>query len=200
MMILRYSHASPFARKVAVVANELGITDQLQLRPTQVRVDDPELFSQNPLAKIPVLITENGEPLFDSKVICEYLDVRFGGGRLTPAGGDARWRALTWINLSDGMTDAGLLARQEHARDPSSRSEDAVRFQLAKVERGLDWFNTAPNLDPHEWGMKEIALACALEWLIFRFGDFYTLNKRAYLANWYASVKTKPSFADPARP
>lgn len=194
-MLLRYSSTSPFARKVMVVASELGISHLITLQPAAVRTHDPELFGQNPLGKIPVLITGNGDSIFDSKVICEYLDLTFGGGRLMPLSGDERWTAMAWINLADGMVDAGLLARQEAARTPPQRSEEAVRFQLEKVERSLDWFNGKLSIETSAFGMKEIALACAVEWLNFRYGEDYTLAGRSRLAKWYDSVKLESSFA-----
>lgn len=198
MMQLRYSTTSPFARKVIVVANELGIADKLELLTTKVRVHDELFFAQNPLAKIPVLITENGDSIFDSKVICEYLDSKFAGGRLLPATGVARWRALTWINLADGMVDAGLLARQEETRPSQQRSLEALQFQLDKVTRSLDWFDRNTLTETDKFGIKEITLACAVEWLIFRFGENTTLNGRGQLASWYKHIKSRPSFTHPA--
>jgi glutathione S-transferase len=196
MMMLRYSHHSPFARKVVAVAAELGVADRLHIQPTPLRVHDSDLFAQNPLGKVPVLITEEGDFIFDSRTICEYLDVRFGDGKLVPAVGDGRWQAMTWISLADGMIDAALLARQEEARRPELRSEEALRFQLEKVERSLDWFDARLRLEGNAYTLKEISLACAVEWLVFRFGEDFTYGERSRLAAWYKQVKSKPFFAE----
>lgn len=196
MMILRYSQTSPFARKILVVAQALEISGRIQRVPAKVRVNDPELFAQNPLGQIPVLITEEGIALHDSKVICEYLNMRFGNGRLLPPAGTQRWQALTAIHLADGMIDAGLLARQEDQRMPPQRCETSIEFQLAKVKRALEWFNAKAALDPHSWLLPEITLACALEWLSLRLGTDCALDRHARLANWYADVKTRLSIPD----
>lgn len=199
-MLLRYSSISPFAKKVRVVAAELGITDKIKLMPTVLRTDNAEFFAQNPLAKIPVLVTDNGLSLSDSKVICEYLDTEFGQSQLIPTTGDERWQALTDISLADGMVDAGLLARQATARSDETNPDNDIEFQMQKVARSLDRFNARVDTSHSAFHMKEIALACALEWIVFRFGTPYTFDGRDKLATWYNAVKLRPSMSDPTIP
>lgn len=197
MMLLRYSPTSPFAKKVCVVAAELGITHKISLVPTRVREENVEFFADNPLAKIPVLITASGYPIYDSKVICAYLDAEYGDEALSAPAGDERWHASTKISLADGLVNAGLLARYESRRPDESRSDDDITFQMAKIKRGLDWFNQHHALDPSRFQMEDIALACALEWLSFRFGMSTTFNERGQLKSWYDVVKLRPSMAEP---
>src|SRR4029078_9455186 len=112
---LHYSAASPFVRKVLVCANELGLADQVELVPTKVVPSEPNLeyARVNPLMKVPSLVLDDGLVLFDSVVICEYLDARAGGGKLFPAPGDARWRALRLHAAANGLLDAAVLNRYE---------------------------------------------------------------------------------------
>ena len=118
-MKLYFSPTSPYVRKCLVSAHELGLVDRIQLlaanaHPVQ---RDATLIASNPLGKVPTLLTDDGTPLYDSRVICEYLD-HLAGGSLFPRTGDARWAALTLQSLADGMLDAALLARYEQAVRP----------------------------------------------------------------------------------
>ena len=114
-MQLIHHPASPFARKARVAVLELGLGDAVEL----VRVDltlgkyNEAVAVHNPLGKVPTLVTDDGEILFDSHVICDYLDAFAGGHRLVPAAGRARWRILRLHALADGITEAGQLLRQE---------------------------------------------------------------------------------------
>jgi glutathione S-transferase len=197
IMRLRYSPQSPFARKVRVVAHELGIIDRLDLVLTQTRVPDAAFEAENPLAKIPVLTTDAGEHYPESSVICEYLDATFGGDRLLPATGDGRWRALTTMALADGIVAAGILARAESLRPPAQRAPEVAAFQMGKVTRGLDRFerDLAHAGDPHAvpFDMAHITIACDLGYLILRFGRDLVLAGRPALTHWYDVVTTRPS-------
>ena len=110
-MKLYYSSASPYARKVVVVAHELGLDKRIELVPASVvpLKPEPTISKANPLAKIPTLLTDEGEPLYDSGVITEYLDSLSTGRKVIPASGPARWRVKRLEALGDGMTDAGIL-------------------------------------------------------------------------------------------
>ena len=119
-MKLAYSTASPYARKVVIVAMEAGLDSKIQRVPTAVRPDQPNLAlgKENPLMKVPTLITDGGETLYDSRVICAYLDMLNPGPKLIPASGGERWQALRLEALGDGITDAGILVRYETALRP----------------------------------------------------------------------------------
>ncbi|RME99049.1 MAG: glutathione S-transferase, partial [Alphaproteobacteria bacterium] len=116
-MILRSSPASPYGRKCKMAAIILGLIDKVEVVPADTRDPKDSMRQQNPLGKIPILITDDGRELFDSPVICEYLDSLAGGGRLFPQG-EARWQALKLQALGDGILDAALLQVYERRYRP----------------------------------------------------------------------------------
>lgn len=194
-MKLLYSPFSPFARKVRILAAELGLQDRIEVVPTSTEDPASGLSAHNPLNKIPVLETEIG-PLYDSPVICEYLDSLQDGPKLFPAPGPARWRALCWQALADGIEDAALLIRYEMTLRPAERQhEPYVERQLAKIRRGLDRMEAdAAELDgPLTIGA--IAAAAALGYLDLRFADLGWRQDRPRLAAWHAAFAQRPSYA-----
>ena len=122
-MKLRYSPTSPYVRKVTVLAMETGLDQRIERLPTASSPDNPnpELGKENPLFKVPCLLTDDGLVLYDSPVICEYLDAQHGGRKWFPAG-NARWVALRQMALADGILDAALLRRYELLRPQAERS------------------------------------------------------------------------------
>src|SRR3954470_24384747 len=132
-MKLRHNPASPYVRKVMVVAHELGLADKIELLSTAVSPveSNAALAAENPLVKIPALTTDDGQVLFDSPVICEYLDSLAGGGKVFPASGKARWTALCQQALGDGILDALILCRYEIAARPEEKT-------LFRLYRGRD--------------------------------------------------------------
>src|SRR5487761_2556315 len=120
-MKLFFSPTSPYVRKCLVVAHELDVHDRLQLLPSQAHPvqRDAQIIRSNPLGKVPTLLCDDGSVLYDSRVICEYLDTLHGGSLFTRVGA-ARWQALTLQSLADGMLDAALLARYEQAARPEA--------------------------------------------------------------------------------
>ena len=112
-MKLRYSPTSPYVRKVMVTAFETGLHDRIERVPTDIREPRPDFLADNPLGKVPTLITDDGVPLFNSRVICEYLDSLHDGHKLFPTEVPARWRTLRLMALADGILDAGVLRRME---------------------------------------------------------------------------------------
>src|SRR5260221_10537422 len=114
-MKLFFSPASPFVRKVLVVAIELGMEGRIERLPSAVHPvnRDQAVVAKNPLGQVPTLLLDDGTPLHDSRVICEYLDAQAGGARLFPAPGAARWQALTEQSVADGLLDAAILSRYE---------------------------------------------------------------------------------------
>lgn len=191
-MKLRYSAASPYVRKVMVTAHEVGLVGQIQAIPTDVW-GSTDAHADNPLGKVPTLLLDGGETLFDSPVICEYLDSLHSGATLFPAAGGARWRALRQQAQADGIMDAGILARLENNRKEGEKSPGWIARQKAAVARGLDAFeHAAAELDgPITIG--QITLGCAIGWLNFRFADDHVLDKRPALTAWYAKFSQRPS-------
>lgn len=188
--------ASPFGRKVKVAAIETGLIGRIEVvdvRTTAVAPDDA-LLAVNPLAKIPCLVTAEAGALYDSRVICEYLDGLHEGPRLFPAEGPARWAALRLQALADGIMDAALLARYEAFLRPEERRwPDWSAAQLAKAGRALDSLeNGTADLDG-EPDIGRVALACALGYLDFRFPDLAWRQGRGRLAGWFAGIAARDS-------
>jgi glutathione S-transferase len=197
-MKLWYSPASPFARKVRVAAIELGLAERIELAEVTVSPAKPntDLARENPLIKVPALRAEDGAVLYDSRVICEYLDALAGGGRLFPAAASGRWRALTRQALGDGVLDAGILRRYELVLRPESlRWNDWLAGQQAKIDHALD----VAERDCAGWGeafdIGHITIGCALGWLDFRFADFDWRASRRQLAAWMARIGARASMA-----
>lgn len=168
-MKLRSSPSSPFGRKCKLAAMQLGLMDRIEI--TRANTNDPDdpIKTENPLAKIPALILDDGTAMYDSRVICEYFDNLAGGGKLFPTG-EARWPALTLQALGDGILDAGILqVYEKRFRPEEKRHPDWVARQAGKVERALAHLETnTPELgaEPH---IGDITLACALGYQDFRF-------------------------------
>lgn len=168
-MILHSAPASPFGRKVKIVAAMLGLSEEMEVVATDTANPADVFVQRNPLGKIPALVLDDGEVLYDSRVIIDYLDHRAGGDLLMPASPDRRFRALTQAALADGMVDAALLQVYEvRYREEGKRDAKWVASQAAKVARGLAAFEAKPP----EAGMRsvaDVALACALGYLDLRF-------------------------------
>lgn len=162
-MQLLYSPMSPFARKVRVVAHEAGLADRVEIAVVKP-FEDESVREVNPLSKVPCMLTDDGKPLHDSRVICEYLDDLAGAG-LFPKSGEARWRALTLQSLADGMGDAAVRTAQERRRAEGDRHADVIERQLKAIEAALDLFETE---DLSGWQIGEIAVAAQLGYLDFR--------------------------------
>lgn len=198
-MKLMHAAASPYARKVQAAAIELGLGAELEIVPTAVAPgkDNSEYTSKyNPLTKIPAMELEDGSVLYDSAVICEYLDARAGGGRIIPAGGDARWRVLTQHALAQGMTDAALLIRYETFLRPEALRWDTwADSQMQKIQAGLKWFEENPDSLEGPLNLAQIALGVLLGYLDFRFGDSPWRPDHPGLEAWYAAAAKHDCFS-----
>jgi glutathione S-transferase len=170
MMILRNAAPSPFGRKVRIAISLLGLADQIETRPADTNDPGDDLRKQNPLGKIPALISEDGTVYYDSRVILEYLDHRAGGGRIIPREPAARFAALRLQALCDGICDASLLLVYEKRFRAAERHEPKwLDHQAGKVERGLAALEASPpGLDATPT-VGQIALACTLGYGDLRF-------------------------------
>src|SRR5215210_6227366 len=170
MLVLRSSGASPFVRKVRIAADILRLSDRIEVVEAETLTPAPDLLGQNPLGKIPTLVLENGESLYDSRVILEYLDTLGGGGTLIPQG-SRRFEALRLQALADGIMDAAVLQMYEiRWRPEEHRVEKWVAHQKGKVARGLDDAEASLGASPAApIHIGHIALACALGYLDLRF-------------------------------
>jgi glutathione S-transferase len=195
-MKLRYSPTSPYVRKVTVTAIETGLHDRIERVPTDIREQSDALLADNPLGKVPTLITDEGLPLFDSRVICEYLDSLHDGHKLFPADVPARWRTLRLMALGDGILDAGVLRRFESLRPDREQSPTWIERQKSKVLRGLDMLEREVPRFNRQITIGQITVGCCLGWLDFRFGTTEDWRiGRPLLADWYSMFMVRRSMA-----
>lgn len=193
-MKLYCASTSPYSRKVKVVAIELAIFDRMQIRDQSPFDNTTGFYTINPLARIPVLETDDGTVLYDSPVICDYLNA-LARGSLIPATGPQRWDSLRRQALGDGMLDTALPLRGELLRTKELQSAELIARHRATVDRVLDAINGEPAIAQSATiDIGGIAIACALGWLQFRFPDWEWRAARAKLANWFDTVQTRPSF------
>ncbi|HEX7198720.1 MAG TPA: glutathione S-transferase N-terminal domain-containing protein, partial [Dongiaceae bacterium] len=168
-MKLRYSPASPFVRKVLVQAMETGLSSKIEQVPTVTSDPASGLVKENPLGKIPSLTLDDGSALYDSPVICEYLDSLHDGARMFPAAGPKRWTALRRQALADGMMDAAVGRRVESLRPDNEKSPSGMEAQRAKVSAGLDALEAEVDQFGNDLDIGLIAIGCALGYLDLRF-------------------------------
>jgi len=195
-MQLYFNPASPYVRKVRVTAHELGLSDEIDLISVSLTPVSPHegVRSCNPVGKIPALVTDDGATLYDSPVICEYLDARAGGNRIFPVVGAARWTALRRQAIADGIMDAAVLTRYEVAVRPKElRWQEWVDGQLLKVRTALDTLERE-NLEG-VFDIGTISIACALGYLDLRFASEDWRKSRPRLAAWAAAIAERPSLA-----
>lgn len=188
-MRLLYSALSPFARKVRVLAFEKGLADRVGLEPA-APYQDEAVRTLNPLNKIPTLVTDDGEAVYDSAVICDYLD-GLAGPRLIPEAQPARHRALTLEAAADGMGDAALLVVRERMRPEAEHRQDLLDRQLKAIAAALDLFEGA-GLPVDRFGVGEIAVAAQLGYLDARKVVEWREGRSA-LAAWFEAVSKRPS-------
>jgi glutathione S-transferase len=193
-MTLHWSPKSPYVRKVMVCAHELKLVDRLDLVRSVAAMlkPNPAIMAVNPLSKIPTLVREDGSALFDSAVICEYLD-HLAGGALFPRAGEARWQALRWHALGDGLLDALILWRNERERSvPLQPLVDA--FEL-KVRAALQLLEAeAQALIQAPLSIGPITVACALGYVDYRFDTLGWRTLAPQLAQWHGEITKRSSF------
>lgn len=193
-MQLYFSPTSPYARKVRITAQELGLGDKIELLGVALTPINPHdaLRTSNPLGKIPALIADDGTALYDSPVICEYLDALAGGQRIFPPAGPARWRALRRQALADGILDAAVSIRYEQTLRPKElRWPEWVEGQWLKVRTALDALEREPPEDALDIGT--LSIACALGYLDFRYASDDWRASRPRLAAWAGRIQQRPS-------
>lgn len=187
-MKLHYSPASPFVRKVLVTALLGGSYERIELvRATLTPiVPSADVQKVNPLGKIPALLLDDGTAIYDSPVICEYLDSLSTGPRLIPATGPERWRALTQNALCDGLLDAAQLVRAEALRPEGTHFEPWVAAQRVRMENALHALDEQAAKDFAQLTLGTVAAGCALGWIDFRMPDLGWRDRCGRLATWYA--------------
>ncbi|MDR3496531.1 MAG: glutathione S-transferase family protein [Ancalomicrobiaceae bacterium] len=195
MAILRTSPASPFGRKVTIAAALLGLSDAFEVVITDTSNPDDPLRVDNPLGKIPALLPDSGVPIYDSRVILEYLDLQVGGGAIIPADPADRIKALTLQALADGIADASLLQIYEvRMRAEEERSPKVLAYQAAKVARGLAQLEANPPSAEGALTVGEIAVACMLGYLDLRFHGTWRAEHPRLVAFLDAFAGRVPAF------
>jgi glutathione S-transferase len=195
------SPTSPYVRKVCIVMAEkkldyVMVTEDVWSATTTIH-------ASNPLGKVPCLVLEGGEAVFDSRVIVEYLDTLSPVGKLIPANGRARAEVKTWEALADGLLDAALLARMENVwphRTAEQKSQAWIERQLAKISEALRAMSQGladkPFCSGAHLSLSDIAVGCAVGYLDFRFSDIDWRGAYPNLDKHYAKLMQRPSFAD----
>jgi len=197
-MKLHWSPRSPFVRKVSILLQETGLDAQV----TRVRsvaaiaVPNAELMRDNPLSQIPALVLDDGQALYDSPVICEYLDSLHDGARFFPAAGQARWTALRRQALADGMLAILLVWRQERMKSAQQQLpawlaafDTKIGASLARLEQ------EAPSLAQDGFDIGHLSVGCMLSYLDYRFADIDWRAGHPGLAAWHAGFAQRPSVA-----
>lgn len=196
---------SPYVRKARIVMAEKKL--EFQFVTEDVWSAETRIMESNPLGKVPCLVMEGGEAVFDSRVIVEYLDALSPVGRLIPASGRERVEVKTWEALADGLLDAAILARLEATwagRTPEQRSQawidrqlDKITASLAAMSRGL---GEKPFCHGHSLTLADVAVGCALGYLDFRFPQIEWREPYPNLAKLYEKLAQRQSFIDTTPP
>ncbi|MEM1277859.1 MAG: glutathione S-transferase [Pseudomonadota bacterium] len=194
-MKLYHAAPSPFVRKVMMVLKITGQEDAVEILDGFGTPVDPNegVCGANPLGKIPALVLDDGSVLFDSRVICRYLD-HVGGGSLYPSGDD-EFHVLTTEALADGIMDAAVLGVYEaRVRPEELRYAPWVRAQVSKVQRALGDLEGRSASFADTPRMGEVAVACALGYLDFRYPDLGWREGRPRLAEWFEGFSARDDF------
>jgi glutathione S-transferase len=197
------SNTSPYVRKVRIVMAEKKIDCALEME--DVWSPDTKISNSNPLGKVPCLIMEDGGAVFDSRVIVEYLDTITPIAKLIPANGRERAEIRTWEALADGLCDAAVGIRLERTQRPAEQQSDQyIERQMGKIHNSLKamsngigekhWCNGAT------YSLADIAVGCALGYLVFRFQDIDWRTTYPNLGRLYDKLMARPSFADTVPP
>lgn len=201
-MKLLYSPTSPYARKVRIVAAEKRI--EIEMTAVVLSAPDSPVNSFNPLGKIPVLVLDGGESLFDSRVIVEYLDTRTPVAHVLPQDPNQRILVKRWEALADGVCDAAIAAMLEGRRPENLQDPASIAKQMGKVERGLKVLSN--DLGKGKWcvsdnfSLADIALGCLLGYLESRYKNIDWQHQYPNLARHYAKMLKRPSFRDTMPP
>lgn len=199
-MKLLYADASPFARKVRAVAHELGLQDRIALdfiKAVPGAEPNRELGAANPLRKIPTLLLDDGRSIYDSTVICEYLDGLVPEIALIPSDGAQRAEVMTEHALANGLMDAAVGLRYETAvRPEDARWPSWIADHWDRIDTGLDWFEANSGRLAEPINLAQIALGCLMGYLDFRFAEKGWRSNRPKIAAWGETMLSRPSFTE----
>ncbi len=195
-MKLHWSPKSPYVRKVMVCAHELELLGRLDLQRSVAAMLAPntQIMKDNPLSKIPTLVLDDGSALFDSIVICEYLN-ELAAGDLFPAKGPEKWQALRWHAFADGVLDVLILWRNERERGELQRSDALIEAFRLKTHASLRQLESeTKQIRARSFSIGHITLGCALAYIDFRFNELGWREQAPQLAAWYQDISQRPSF------
>jgi glutathione S-transferase len=203
-MKLTFSPASPFARKVKIVAIELGLVDRIEFVPaavTPTKINTEYATTISPLRKLPALILDDGTVIVDSLTIVDYLDDLAGGGKLIPASGPTRWARRSEHSMIQGMLDAMLLCRYERMLRPENlRWQAWYDDQWDRAWQGFTRFENRPDTFSRQFDVTQIALTCALGYADFRFPDCGWRDHFPKLTAFHDTMMQRPSVRDTVPP
>jgi glutathione S-transferase len=201
MVTLRTGFNSPFGRKARIAVSVLGLEREVAIQQASAHDASDPLPTQNPLGKVPVLILDDGAALYDSPVILEYLDHRAGGGRIIPKEAGARFAALRFEALADGIMDASILINYEaRYRPPEKHEPKWLDLQAGKVARALAALEAAPPSLSAPPDVGQITVACALGYRDFRFQGRWRKDHPALVAWLDRFAAAVPAFGATAPP
>jgi glutathione S-transferase len=187
------SPTSPYVRKVRAVAIEKGLSSRLELISATPWPDPTSIATHNPLGKIPVLLCDDGTVLYDSPVICEYLDSLTPDPILIPAAGMARFRILRLQALADGIMNAGVSIILEKRRPPAEQSTAAQARALSAITRAVGALQGELSVSANAVDLGQLAIAVAVGYLEFRFPELEVLAPRYGLQQWWQRISARPS-------
>ena len=201
-MKLYYSPTSPFVRKVNVLASEAGLAEKIEWVKTNPWQAEDILTAENPLSKIPTLITDDDKVIYDSRVICEYLDTLHNGNKFHPENTDERWQVLRLQALADGILEAGIARFLEKKRSAEQQSIDWDNTQRDAIKRGLDYLESTVSVWGDHLDIGVITIACTLGWLDFRIPNEDWREKCPQLKTWFIEFSKRESMLTtmPAEP
>ncbi|HEY3486826.1 MAG TPA: glutathione S-transferase [Gammaproteobacteria bacterium] len=193
MMKLFYSKTSPYSRKAVLTILELGLEKSVELVVTNPTADE-HLRNSNPLSKVPTLLTDDGDTLYDSPVICEYLNAQ-AKGKIFPKSGLTRWETLKRQALADGLMDAAVRCYLEFKRPENEQHRDVIARQFLAIDAALKAFeNDPPSNRKRTPLIGELALAAALGYMDLRLGQQRNWRKdHPKLRKWFKAFSERPS-------
>lgn len=192
-MKLYYSNTSPYSRKARLMVFEKGLTDRVEMQLCNPFGDITELLTVNPLGKIPTLVTDDGEAIYDSPVICEYLDSIGDGPTLLPIEDPARWRVLRWQALADGVIDLAYNIVMERRRGSDEQCPRCIDDWLGQMDRAVSQVETQIKELSGPMDLGQLALISALEYLDFRIKDSNWRSNCPATARWLAAYAERDS-------
>ncbi|EXJ15250.1 glutathione S-transferase [Imhoffiella purpurea] len=200
-MLLRHSHTSPYVRKVMVLLHETGLIDQVGIETTDGWSEPEALTAENPLSMVPTLVLQNGQTLFDSPLICEYLDRQHVGRPMIPPTGEMHWRVLRDQALADGIMDAAILIFMEGVKRPEDLRWDWwLELKQRAIERALDLLEQDVEALRDRVDLGTISVAVALGYIDLRGAVEDWRRNRPELTDWHAEFSQRRSMIATAPP